>query len=475
MPTQFSRLLRPPAPGQADPLVDKLKRRDPDAEREIARRYNRKIADRSRTIPEPPRGGLYDTYDPRLLALLWTLAENADALAALARRLGLPEPAAADYAALGNDLLARLWELGRDGTALERLWQRQGLLPVAAVGPDTAENVIGFLCWRQHPAPGTSCSAVTRSSTSSSVPTTTRSTRVPRPSSWIASASGDVPRACQSAREFAAVAAAKLLHLVPVWDYVAYPSIEHMLVKAAHNELRDVARAGRRRPALSTDEVPEAADLSRAAPGAAELQDALARLPVEERVVRKAQNGFDLADDEIDWAARRNLAARAVAEPSADEVAAERAAVARWLADNRSPTGDHLSKIFPWYKPTQFGKAARLARLRLLLDESERYLDQLAAGAPAEAGDLRRRVRQGMDELLRRTASGNRPGKKGRPRSGPVGCFEEWDEAARGLLHGSATASSTPAGPTPLPACATPSPCSPSCSPCWSSWPRAGA
>jgi hypothetical protein len=64
MPTQFSRLLRPPAPGQADPLVDKLKRHDPDAEREIARRYNRKTADRSRTIPEPLKGGPYDSYDP---------------------------------------------------------------------------------------------------------------------------------------------------------------------------------------------------------------------------------------------------------------------------------------------------------------------------------------------------------------------------------------------------------------------------
>jgi len=70
MPTQFSRLLRPPASGQADPLADKLKHRDPDAEREIARRYNRKITDRSRTIPEPPDGGPYDTYHPRLLALL---------------------------------------------------------------------------------------------------------------------------------------------------------------------------------------------------------------------------------------------------------------------------------------------------------------------------------------------------------------------------------------------------------------------
>jgi hypothetical protein len=433
MPTQFSRLLRPPDPGKPDPLVEKLKRRDPEAERELARRYNRKVADRSRTIPEPPRGGSHDTYDPRLLALLWALAENPAALAALARRLGLPEPAAADYASMSNDLLARLWELGRDGTALERLWQRQGLLP-AAVGPDTPENVLGFLAWRDHPGAWDEllrryalfdiqiCADDDKEYSRAEAQLLERF-RLRR-----------VPRACQSAREFAAVAASKLLHLVPLWDYVAYPSIEHMLVKASHNELRDMARSGRRRAAVSTDEIPEAADMSRAAPAAgAEVRDALARLPVEERVVRKAQNGLDLADDEIDWVARRNLTARDVAEPTDDELAAERAAVARWLSENRSPTGDQLGKIFPWYKATQFGKAARLARLRLLQDESERYLDQLAAGAPADVVELRRKARKGMDELVRRTASGNRPGKAGR--LGPVASFEEWDDAARGLLH----------------------------------------
>src|SRR5438105_237153 len=123
MPTQFSRLLRPPAAGQADPLADRLKRHDPEAEREIARRYNRKTADRSRSIPEPSPGGSYDTYDPRLLALLWTLADNADALHAFGRRLGLPVPTPPEPAALSDDLLARLWDLGRDGTALEHLWR----------------------------------------------------------------------------------------------------------------------------------------------------------------------------------------------------------------------------------------------------------------------------------------------------------------------------------------------------------------
>lgn len=433
MPTQFSRLLRPPASGQADPLVDKLKRRDPEAEHEIARRYNRKIADRNRTIPDAPRGGSYDTYDPRLLALLWALADNFDALTALARRLGLPEPPAPDYAAFGNDLLARLWETARDGTALERLWQRRGLLP-AAVGPGTPENVLGFLAWCQHP--GAWDELLRRYALFDIQLCADDDKEYPRAEAQLLERFRlrRVPRACQTAREFAAVAAAKLLHLVPVWDYVAYESIEHMLVKASHNELRDMGRAGRRRPALSTDEVPEAADPSRAAPaGAAEVQDALAQLPMEERVIRKAQHGLDLSDDEIDWAARCNLAACDEAEPTPAEVAAAREAVSRWLSENRSPTGDHLSKIFPWYKPTQFGKATRLARLRVLQDETERYLDQLAPGAPAEVAELRKRVRRGMDELVRRTASGNRPAKK--ERRGPVASFEDWDDAARCLLH----------------------------------------
>jgi hypothetical protein len=434
MPTQFSRLLRPPAPGQADPLAEKLKRRDPDAEREIARRYNRKVAKPNRTIPEPPRGGPYDTYDKRLLALLWVLAENFDALKALARRAHLPEPPAPDYAAISSDLLAVLWELGRDGTALERLWQRQGLLPVAAVAPNTPENVLGFLAWYKRPDAWDEL--LRRYALFDIQLCADDDKEYPRAEAQLLDRFRlrRVPRACQSAREFAAVAAAKLMHLVPLWDYVAFPSIEHMLVKASHNELRDLARAGRRRPALSTDEVPEAADPGRAAPaGTADVQDALAHLPVEERVVRKAQHGLDLADDEIDWAAHRNLTTQDVAEPTAAQIAAERETIARWLSDNRSPTGDHLSKIFPWYKATQFGKASRLARLRLLQDECERYLDQLADGAPADVAQLRKRARKGMDELIRRTASGNRPGKKGR--AGPVAAFEEWDDAACCLLH----------------------------------------
>ena len=437
MPTQLTRLLRPPAPGQADPLVERLKRKESDAEREIARRYNRKITDHNRIIPEPRSAGNYDTYDPRHLAMLWSLAENADALRALGRQLRLSVPTPPEYAALADDLLAQLWHLGRDGLALEQLWLRRKLLPVTTPGPDTPENVLGFLCWQGRPGAWDElmrryalldiqiCADDDDGYAAAEAQLLERF-RLSR-----------VPRVCQSAREFAAVAAGKLLHLVPLWDYVTYPSIEHMLVKAAHNELRDMARAGRRRSAVSTDELPEAADPVRVMPGSdSELQDYLAtRLPLEERVIRKAKNGLELTDAELDWAARRNLTPSPDAEPADEALAAERTRIAGWLADNPSPTGDHLNKVFPWYKATQFGKASRIARLRLLADEVDRYFAPLGADAPAVVRSLRRDVRRAMDELVQRTASGNRPLKKGRPRPGPVVCFEGLDEAARQLLH----------------------------------------
>src|SRR5437868_4215363 len=207
MPTQFSRLLRPPAADQADPLVDKLKRRDPDAEREIARRFNRKIADRNRTIPEPPKGGSYDTYDPRLLALLWTLGNNADALRALGRRLGQPVPNPSDYSSLKDEMLTRLWELGRDGTALEHLWRRQGLLP-CTVGPDTPENVVGFLCWQQRP--GASDELLRRYCLFDVQLYADSDKEYPRAEAELLGRFHlkRVPRACQSAREFASLASA---------------------------------------------------------------------------------------------------------------------------------------------------------------------------------------------------------------------------------------------------------------------------
>jgi hypothetical protein len=434
MPTQLSRLLRPPAKDQPDPLVERLKRHDPDAEREIARRYNYKIADHSRTIPEPPKGGTYDTYEPRLLALLWTLADNSAALRALGRRLGQPVPNPSDYNSLNDEMLARLWDLGRDSAALEHLWRRRGVLP-CTIGPDTPENVLGFLSWQRHP--GASDELLRRYCLFDVLLYAEGDKEYPGAASRLLERFHfrKVPRPCQSAHEFASLASEKLLQLVPLWDYVAYESIEHMLVKAFHNRLRDWIRQEIRQGSVPIDTVPEPPVLCCPGPdGPTESQETIARLPWDERVIRKAQNGVDLTDDELDWAARKNREACGETATSTESLGLERDAVARWLAENRSPTGDHLSKIFPWYKATQFGKASRVARMRLLIEEVDRYLAHLVHNAPDGVQELRQRVRQEMDELLRRTNSGNRPGKN-HSRPGPVASFAGFDEASRRLLH----------------------------------------
>ena len=87
-------------------------------------------------------------------------------------------PAAARLRRPGDDLLARLWELGRDGPPWSTSGCAAGCLPVADRRPGhTRERARLPRAGSSSPAPGTSCSAVMPSSTSSSVPTTTRSTR----------------------------------------------------------------------------------------------------------------------------------------------------------------------------------------------------------------------------------------------------------------------------------------------------------
>jgi hypothetical protein len=58
----------------------------------------------------------------------------------------------------------------------------------------------------------------------------------------------------------------------------------------------------------------------------------------------------------------------------------------------------------------------------------------LLAGADAEPRQLARQVTAAMQELVRRTSSGNRPGRRP-PVRGPVAWFAELEEAGRRLLH----------------------------------------
>lgn len=445
MHTQYSRLLDGPALPAPSPLLRRLHDRDPAAEREIARRFNRKHKDRRLHIAAPPDGAAYDAYPPRLLALLWALAHNTDALAALARSLGTTLPADLDLSLFPDALLEALWGLGRDGDALAELWRRQRLLPVVVVHATTPEPVLGFLAWYHHRADAfdellrryglydllrTSESAAEHHKAAARFLERFRFRRVPPP--------------YQSAHEFAGVVSAKLVVLVRQWDYVAYPSLEHLLVKAVHNQVRDDRRR-RRLMSLSTgpDRPPDPPELTRVAPSsAAELQDFLARrLPLEERVIRKAQNGIELTDEELTWALERNLAARGVAKPTKRQRLAARVEVIEWLAEHPAPSGKDLAGFFPWYRPTAFGKAARSARLLLLCEAVRNNLRLLLRGAEPELREAASQLERCLDELLRRAGGAGRPERAAA--AGPVACFTALEEARDRLFDGLAAPSLT--------------------------------
>src|SRR5262249_30717568 len=103
-----------------------LRRGDGAAVAELRERYN-VMPDRAAELPTP--AGKSTDKHPILLALLWSLGGNADALAALAlRELGQPLPKAiAEWPA---KFLVRLWALSRDGAALAELWRREEKLDV---------------------------------------------------------------------------------------------------------------------------------------------------------------------------------------------------------------------------------------------------------------------------------------------------------------------------------------------------------
>jgi hypothetical protein len=374
MTTQYVRLL-PSARGQPDPLLEQLRQKKRGAEQELARRFNRCHTKRVRHILVPDDKSSYDDFDPVLLALLWTLADNLTALCALARRFVLILPASPTYATMCPKMLARLWELGRDGKALVELWTREKKLPVRSIAADTPEDVLGLLCWFHHGQPQATAAweellrryglfDILRYHDIDQ----DRYLRAEalflerfRRSRW--------PLPFQSAHEFASAFSEKLIHLVPRWDYVAFPSIEHLLVRAVDNMTRDYRRRVKHHPVES--DTSEAArgisDKSHASPvGAVEVRDALARhMDIGERLIRKALEGLDLTDVELDYAASRNLGHDGIDDPSQKQIDDEAEHIAAWLAAHPRATGEELRQCLPWFRPTRFGKEARVSRLRL--------------------------------------------------------------------------------------------------------------
>jgi hypothetical protein len=129
MPSQHERVLFPHVCCPAG-LLDGLRRRQPQAERQLAEHHNRRAA--GGQLISPPAGNTYDTYDAAHLVLLWLNVRNLAALQVVAEREGLAlpvedaDPVAAFYARLPYKLLRRLWDLGRDRLAFVEMLRRRG-------------------------------------------------------------------------------------------------------------------------------------------------------------------------------------------------------------------------------------------------------------------------------------------------------------------------------------------------------------
>jgi hypothetical protein len=443
MTTQYVRLLHS-ARGQPDLLLEQLRQMQRTAEQELARRYNACHSNRVRHILIPDNKWSYDDFDPVLLALLWGLAENQFALCALARRFDLTLPDTLTYAMMCPSTLNHLWQLGRDGNALVEWWTREKKLPVPAITADTSEDVLGLLCWFSHGKPeGTAAwnELLRRYGLFDILRFDESDARYPgaearflerfRRSRW--------PQPFQSAHEFASVFADKLFHLVPRWDYVAFPSIEHMLVRAVENFTRDQRRRNhqRRAEADASEQARGIAEKGRGSPShMVEVIDLLVnQMDVDERLIRKALEGIDLNDEELDHAARCNLKYDGFDTPTQKQVDDEVERLAEWLASNRGAKGQKLRECLPWFRPTRFGKEARLSRLQRYQSETRLALTVLLKGAGNDLQELAERVNTAAEKLRARTASGNRPSRKQIDPQSPVACFEEYDTGWRELLH----------------------------------------
>ncbi len=444
MTTQYLRLLRS-VRGQPDLLLEQLRQQKRRAEQQLARCFNRCHTNRVRHILVPDEQCSYDDCDPVLLALLWTLADNLTALDALARRFNLLLPAKPSYATMCPKMLAHLWELARDGNALVELWTREKKLPVAAITADTPEDILGLASWFYHGTPkGTAAweellrryglfdilryhDSDTDRYAQAEALFLQRFRRV----RW--------PQPFQSAREFASAFSEKLFHLVPRWDYVVYPSIEHLLVRAVDNVTRDYRRRVKHQPIESvTGEAARGiSDKGHASPvGAVEVRDSLARhMDVGERLIRKAQEGLDLNDEELDYAASRNLEHDGLRDPSQEELDEEAERIAAWLAAHPKASGQDLRQCLPWFRPTCFGKEARVSRLRLFQGQASRGLADLLPETGENLQQLAERVDQAAEKLLTRTACSNRPSRKQVDPQSPVASFQEYDNGWRCLLH----------------------------------------
>lgn len=402
-----------------DALRQLLQHRDRRAEIELLRLYNQNRGQASSRVAEPARGASYRRYPRVLLALLWPLAGNLEALHALADQLHLIVPDPPSYDQMGDDLLGQLWKLGRDGAALEALWQRQSLLPIAEVGADTPERVLGYLCWSEQRADARS--ELLRRYKLLDAGTEEFLRRFKR---------RRVPWPYESADDLAQDVAVKLLQQVETWDYATYPTLENRLFRSVRNLIIDRIRQRARRPLVGRlEEIEAVPDGREPAPAAAVVLDVLPA--VGQRVILKAKFGIELTADEIHWSAARNLETRGETALDQERIDEERERIGDWLLAHPSPAGQHLAECFVWHNPCKFDRVLRDWRLRRGADETRRLLAQLLPREP-EPDRLAVQVEEAMAALVTRATGGRR-----RARSGPgnVALFGGMQEMAGRLWH----------------------------------------
>jgi hypothetical protein len=387
-------------------LLRRLQAREPGALRELVRGYNRGRPKRTQ-LPVPAEGDTYGEYPVRLLALLWALTRDKQALSALGQRLDLPIPAPLEYHRMGDALLELLWVEGADGEALEEYWTRRGLLPVGEVSAATPSCLLGFLWWysRRQDARDLLFQRYHRA----------------------------------LATDQAQDRAEKILVLLDRWDYLRYPELDRLLTVSLRRARMD-ARADW---VVQGDDgrVAEAPDLGARDPSgvAADRDELAARSSVEQRIVYKSRlnsetHPQELTTEELAEAAVANWECAHPGQPAPERwLIREKERINTWLAGHPEPTGADLQECFPWYEPADFDTATRRWRLRLRADRNDQLLGRLLAGRrDGTAEDLAGLVQESMDELVLRVVRNNRLGKDA-PAQGPVVTFGGLTEAAEQL------------------------------------------
>lgn len=405
MPSQYDYLV-------GEDLRPRLTRHDQAAEIELVRRYNRGRP-KAKQIEVPVPGTTICKYDHQLLALLWSLAGNQEALILLAKRAKktplhcLPGTDPPDFSLMCPELLRAIWTLGRHDQALDELWRREGLLPVEVITETTPTNVIGFLWWRHRRL----------------------------------DARDELFRRCHNklVTDWAQTRAVKLLIGVDRWDYLNHPHINGFLYRCMKHDSIDSNRSGEALPASDLEEVANPLDpLGREPDAGPVAEDELAAsVPIEILIIYKVKlnsedSPFDLTAEELEYAARKNLRHAGVKDPTTEVLAVEKARIVKWMINHPEPAGTGIPACLMWYDASKLATEERIWRIQWFADQNNHLLPCLLKGSSDLSEELAGQVQTTMDELALRVAKSNQLGKD-LPAHGPVATFAHFEEASQCL------------------------------------------